>query len=142
MAGSCLCGDIYHLGRNPWLTTVFAIIADGLLGIPTIVKAYREPALERSAAWLLGVVSSTLALIICIHHDLIYMLFPAYLWFFNGMMAVLTWGRRQARGVAALLMVAGVGIRAGGCHKHVGVAAGKGVIGWDLRIRLPGRIST
>jgi hypothetical protein len=109
---------IYVLSDNPWVTTVFAIIADGLLGIPTIVKAYREPALERSVAWLLGVVSSTLALVICINHDLIYMLFPAYLWFFNGMMAVLTWGRRRARGVAAVFVLAGVGILSGGCHKH------------------------
>lgn len=119
------CVGIYLVSDNPWLTTVFAIIADGLLGIPTIVKAYREPALERSAAWLLGVLSSTLALIICIHHDLIYMLFPAYLWLFNGMMAVLTWGRRQARGVAALLVLAGVGILGGGCHKHSGAPSGR-----------------
>jgi len=119
------CVGIYIVSDNPWLTTVFAIIADGLLGIPTIVKAYREPALERSVAWLLGVLSSTLALIICIHHDLIYLLFPAYLWLFNGMMAVLTWGRRPVRGVAAMLVLAGVLTLAGGCHKHVGAPAGR-----------------
>jgi hypothetical protein len=119
------CVGIYIVSDNPWVTTVFAIVADGLLGIPTILKAYREPALERSAAWLLGVVSSTLALIICINHDLIYILFPAYLWLFNGVMAVLTWGRRRARGVAVLLMLAGVGVLAGGCHKHVGASAGR-----------------
>lgn len=95
------CVGIYVVSDNPWTTTVFAIIADALLGIPTIVKAYREPALERSAAWLLGVLSSVLALIICIHHDLIFILFPAYLLLFNGVMAVLTWGRRQARGVVS-----------------------------------------
>ncbi len=116
------CVGVYVVSDNPWVTTVFAIIADGLLGIPTVVKAYREPALERSAAWLLGVVSSTLALIICVHHDLIYMLFPAYLWFFNGMMAVLTWGRRRARSVAAVFVLAGVGILAAGCHKHSSAA--------------------
>jgi hypothetical protein len=112
------CVGVYVVSDNPWTTTVFAIIADALLGIPTIIKAYREPALERSAAWLLGVVSSTLALIICVHHDLIYMLFPAYLWLFNGMMAVLTWGQRQARGIAALFLLVGIGVLAGGCHKH------------------------
>jgi hypothetical protein len=119
------CVGIYVISDNPWMTTVFAIIADGLLGIPTIVKAYREPALERSVAWLLGVLSSMLALIICVHHDLIYMLFPAYLLLFNGMMAVLTWGRRQVRGGAALLALVGVGVLAGGCHKHVGAVAGR-----------------
>src|SRR5580692_8591426 len=119
------CVGIYVVSDNPWVTTVFAIIADGLLGIPTVVKAYREPALERSVAWLLGVVSSTMALIICVHHDLIYMLFPAYLLLFNGMMAVLTWGRRQVRGVVALLALMAVGALAGGCHKHVGAVAGR-----------------
>ena len=119
------CVGIYVVSDNPWLTTVFAIIADGLLGIPTIVKAYREPALERSVAWLLGVVSSTMALIICVHHDLIYMLFPAYLWFFNGMMAVLTWGRRRSRGVAAVCVLGGMGILAASCHKHSSAAAGR-----------------
>jgi hypothetical protein len=125
LAAGLGCVGVYVVSGNPWVTTVFAIIADGLLGIPTIVKAYRRPALERSAAWLLGVISSTLALIICFHHDVIYMLFPAYLWLFNGMMAVLTWGRRQARGVATLLVLAGLGVFAGGCHKHSAASAGR-----------------
>lgn len=84
----CIC--IYVLSDNPWATTVFAICADALLGIPTILKAVREPALERSPAWLLGMVSSSLALAICVGHNLIYVLFPAYLVLFNGTMAWLT----------------------------------------------------
>jgi hypothetical protein len=102
LAAGLGCVGIYVVSDNPWITTVFAIIADGLLGIPTIVKAYREPATERSAAWWLGVVSSTLALIICMHHELIYMLFPAYLWCFNGMMALLTWGRSKYHRVSSI----------------------------------------
>jgi len=86
----CLCLGIYVLSNNPWATTLFAIGADALLGVPTIVKAWRDPASERSPAWLLGVISSMLALIICIGHDLIYVLFPAYLLLFNGTMSWLT----------------------------------------------------
>jgi hypothetical protein len=86
----CLCICIYLLSSNPWATTLFAIGADGLLGIPTIVKAHRDPASEKSPAWVLGVISSTLALVLCIGHDLIYVLFPAYLFLFNGSMAWLT----------------------------------------------------
>jgi hypothetical protein len=84
------CVGIYLLSNDPWITTIFAIIADAMLGIPTILKAYKEPALERSLAWLLGVISSALALMICIHHDLIYALFPGYLFLFNGTMVYLT----------------------------------------------------
>jgi hypothetical protein len=84
----CLC--IYILSNNPWATTLFAIAADGLLGIPTIGKAWRDPASEKSPAWMLGVISSALALVICIGHDWIYVLFPAYLLLFNGSMSWMT----------------------------------------------------
>ncbi len=89
------CMGVYLGSANPWVTTIFAIIADALLGIPTFVKAYRDPVTERSAAWILGVVSSSLALAICVGHDVIYVLFPAYLWVFNAGMVGLTRRRRQ-----------------------------------------------
>jgi hypothetical protein len=84
---------IYLLSNDPWVTTIFAVVADAALGIPTIRKAYKAPATERSPAWVLGVLSSTLALIICLHHDWIYVLFPGYLFLFNGTMVWLTRGR-------------------------------------------------
>lgn len=90
----CVCLCIYVLSSNPWATTIFAITADALLGIPTIAKAWRDPGSERSPAWVLGVISSTLALVICVGHDVIYVLFPAYLFLFNGAMVVLTRLRR------------------------------------------------
>lgn len=95
LAAGLGCVGVYVVSDDPWVTTVFAIIADALLGVPTIVNAYREPALERSAAWILGVVSAVMALSICVGHSVIYVLFPAYLVLFNGAMAVLTWGRRR-----------------------------------------------
>lgn len=81
---------IYLLSNNPWATTIFAIMADALLAMPTLTKAWRDPASERSVAWLLGVISAALALLICIGHHWIYVLFPAYLLVFNGSMAWLT----------------------------------------------------
>jgi len=87
------CMGLYYWSSDAWVTTIFAILADGLLAIPTIAKAWREPALERSPAWTLGVVSSVLALSICFGHDLLYVLFPLYLLLFNGGMAWLTRGR-------------------------------------------------
>jgi hypothetical protein len=85
-----VCVSIYLLSNDPWVTTVFAVVADAALAIPTVQKAIREPATERSPAWLLGVISSALALVICFHHDLIYVLFPGYLFLLNGGMVVLT----------------------------------------------------
>jgi hypothetical protein len=91
-----LCVGVYLLSNDPWMTTVFAIGADAILGVPTLMKAWRDPVSERSWAWVLGVVSSTLALIICVGHDWIYVLFPGYLLLFNGMMAYLTQARKRA----------------------------------------------
>jgi hypothetical protein len=85
-----LCVGLYLLSGNAWMTTGFAISADALLGIPTILKAVKEPELERSPAWLMGTCSASLALISCIGHSWLYVLFPAYLFCFNGLMAWLT----------------------------------------------------
>jgi hypothetical protein len=85
-----LCVGLYLLSGNAWMTTGFAIGADALLGIPTILKAVKEPELERSPAWLMGTCSASLALISCIGHSWLYVLFPAYLFCFNGLMAWLT----------------------------------------------------
>lgn len=91
-----LCVGVYLLSNDPWMTTVFAIGADAILGVPTLTKAWNDPVSERSWAWVLGVVSSTLALIICVGHDWIYVLFPGYLLLFNGSMAYLTQARKRA----------------------------------------------
>lgn len=91
------CMGLYYWSSNAWVTTIFAILADALLAIPTIEKAWREPATERSIAWILGAVASILALIICVGHDVLYVLFPLYLLVLNGMMAWMTWGRGVAR---------------------------------------------
>ncbi|MBS1663850.1 MAG: hypothetical protein JST68_22585 [Bacteroidetes bacterium] len=88
------CLGLYYLSKDAWVTTIFAILADGVLGIPTIVKAWKEPASERSVAWILGAGSSVLALSICFGHDMLYALFPIYLVLFNGGMAWLTWVRK------------------------------------------------
>jgi len=118
------CVAIYVLSDNPWMTTVFAVVADALLGIPTIRQAVKDPASERSAAWILGVVSSTLALGICLHHNVIYMLFPVYLWIFNGVMSGLTWGRGKTKvSIVLPVLLAGFGILGGGCHKHSAAGA-------------------
>lgn len=89
------CVAIYLLSNNAWITTIFAVIADAILGVPTILKAWKDPGSERSVAWTLGVLSSSIALFICIGHAAIYYLFPVYLVIFNGILALIT---RRKRG--------------------------------------------
>jgi hypothetical protein len=85
-----LCVLIYLGSDSAWITTVFAILADAALAIPTFRKAWHDPASERSYAWILAGLSATFSLLICWHHDIIYALFPAYLFVFNGTMIWLT----------------------------------------------------
>lgn len=85
-----ICMALYFLSRNALYTTVFAILADLLLGIPTIKNAYRNPKSEKSIAWIFGLASWTIALPVCINHDLLYALFPIYLFLFNATMVFLT----------------------------------------------------
>ena len=97
-----LISQIIHGGWQ-WSMTAIAfstvgclvVTSDALLGAPTIVKAWREPAQERSVSWVLSMTSAVLALLICIGHEIIYFLFPAYLLLYNGTMVQMTWMRRQ-----------------------------------------------
>jgi hypothetical protein len=86
----CICMVIYWVSENPWTTTVYAIMADFILGIPTLAKAYANPASEKSAAWLLGLISWTFSLALCIGQSLLSVLFPVYLFLFNVAMVYLT----------------------------------------------------
>jgi hypothetical protein len=85
-----LCMAIYILSKNAWATTVFAILADFLLGLPTIIKANNDPSSEKSSAWSLGLASWSFSLIICLKHDVLFALFPIYLFLFNVIMVYLT----------------------------------------------------
>ena len=88
------CMSIYLASKNPWATTLFALFADLILGIPTLKKAYYDPASERSPAWLLGLLSWTVSLILCVNQSLLSTLFPVYLFLFNVAMVYLTMKRR------------------------------------------------
>jgi hypothetical protein len=85
-----VCIYIYLKSKDPWATTVYAISADFLLAFPTFIKAYKKPQSEKTIAWYFGLISWSLSLIICINHDLLYALFPIYLFLFNLVMIILT----------------------------------------------------
>ena len=88
------CMVIYLASKNPWATTLFALFADLILGIPTLKKAYNDPGSERSPAWLLGLLSWTVSLILCVNQSVLSTLFPVYLFLFNVAMVYLTMKRK------------------------------------------------
>lgn len=93
LVAGLLCIILYFTFNSPWLTTIFTVIADLILAVPTISKALRYPETEKTPAWNLGFISWIFTLSICINHDLIYAVFPFYCLLFNAMMILLTFKR-------------------------------------------------
>lgn len=89
-----ICLVIYFISQDAWITTIFAILADFIVGIPTLLHAYRNPISQKSKAWMLGFISWTFSLLLCIGHSWLYALFPIYLFLYNGAMVVLTAKKR------------------------------------------------
>lgn len=85
-----ICMGLYFTFKDPLLTIVFAVHADFIVGWPTIKAAYHHPISQRSVGWMIGGISWTLTLIICIGHDWLYAIFPAYLWMYNWGMVLLS----------------------------------------------------
>lgn len=90
------CVILYLISKDPWLTTIYAILADIIIGIPTIIKAYHHPNSEKSLAWIISVSTWSLTLTISFHHDFLYALFPIYLWSYCVLMVyLLYWKKAQ-----------------------------------------------
>lgn len=85
-----VCLGIYFISKDAWITTIFAILADFIVGIPTLIHAYKNPQSQKSVAWSLGFISFSFSLILCIGQLYLYALFPVYLFLYNGAMVLLT----------------------------------------------------
>ena len=64
------CGALSLLGLVLWLSTdipilalIFSILADGLAALPTIIKSYKAPQTESSAAFVTSIIGAVLALL-------------------------------------------------------------------------------
>ena len=85
-----ICLILYLISKDAWITTGFAILADFVVGIPTLIHAYRNPLSQKSKAWMLAFISWSFTLILCIGQPLLYALFPVYLFLYNIAMLILT----------------------------------------------------
>jgi hypothetical protein len=83
LAAGLFCLVLYLVSNNAWLTTIYSIVADFVIAIPTLIKVYNDPKSEKSNAWYISFTSWFLTLIICFNHNLLYALFPTYLFMFS-----------------------------------------------------------
>lgn len=81
-----ICGILSLVGLGLWLLTgqgivaiVFAIAADGLAFLPTLIKAWRYPETEGLGEYLPAVLSGLLALAIIPEWTLVESAFPLYI---------------------------------------------------------------
>ena len=79
----------WQLTSQPVLAIAFAIIADAMAGIPTLVKAYRDPQSEHPTMWFVIALGSLLAILSTTIFNLANLLFPVYLLLIDGTIGVL-----------------------------------------------------
>lgn len=85
-----ICIALYLITKDPWLTTIYSVLADAILGMPTITKAIKNPITERNLGWNLAIGCWVLTIITGINKDPIFLIFPVYCLLFNGFMSYLT----------------------------------------------------
>lgn len=66
------------------LSTVVAVIIDGLAAIPTIIKTYRQPETESYPQWILAGIAGVLTMIAVPRFDWILIIYPLYIVLMNG----------------------------------------------------------
>ncbi|CCH77162.1 conserved membrane hypothetical protein [Nostocoides japonicum T1-X7] len=64
---------------NPTLAVVFAVVADAMAGVPTIVKAWRAPETENPVPFLLAGLNGTIAMLTIDDWGIATWAFPAYI---------------------------------------------------------------
>lgn len=80
------CGALSIIGFILWLilkegnvAITFAILADGLAFLPTLVKGFRYPETESPWAFMMGTVAALIALAILTTYDYKHVAFPLYI---------------------------------------------------------------
>lgn len=91
-----ICGFLSLVGLIMWMVTqvgnvaiVFAILADAMACIPTIVKSWHAPETENDSVFFLGVANSIIGLLVIKNWHFENYAFLAYLLFANLLLAVL-----------------------------------------------------
>ncbi len=66
------------------LSTVLAVIIDGLAAIPTVIKTYHQPETESYPQWILAGIAGLLTMSAVPHFDWILIIYPLYVVLMNG----------------------------------------------------------
>lgn len=81
---SLLAIILWSITNEPNVAIVFAILADAAAGVPTLVKAWKEPETESSMAYITGVINTLTSAGAIRTISFSSLAFPIYLFFING----------------------------------------------------------
>lgn len=91
-----VCGVLSVIGLILWLVTkvgnvaiFFAIVADGLAAVPTIVKSYKYPETENATIFAVGIINALLGVLVISTWNFQHYGFPIYLLLVDGTIAFL-----------------------------------------------------
>ncbi len=73
--------------KNTVLSVTFAILADGLAAVPTLIKAWKFPETETGITYLPGVINNTIGLLIA--QNWIFSIYSLYIYFVVTNLAIL-----------------------------------------------------
>lgn len=94
LVAGAVCMAVFLISSDPWITTVLAIIADLVVAIPMLERAYKDPIGHRTDAWLIVFSAWTMTSIsILFNFSWLHMLWPLYLIGFAGLMSYLSFLR-------------------------------------------------
>ncbi len=89
MAAALVGIVLWAITDDPNLALLFALLADVLAGIPTLMKAYRHPRSESWIAYAISTVGFGISLLAVQTHNLENTAFVAYIFVMNGALALL-----------------------------------------------------
>ncbi len=97
MAAAIVGIILWAVTDNPNLAILFALLADMLAGIPTLIKSYRHPESESWIAYAISAFGFGISLLSVQTYDFQNAAFVAYIFIINGALAVLASRGRRPR---------------------------------------------
>jgi len=93
----------WFITQEPIVAILFAILADLIVGVPTLVKSYKDPASETLFPWLTITIGTTFALAALTTFDAHNLLFPVYILCFDATVTILILRGKFARSQAGVV---------------------------------------
>ncbi len=91
---SAIAIGIWITTKNPFLSLTFAILADLLAGIPTIIKSWRDDHNESIGPYLAATINQVITLLIITNFAFVNYSFPVYLILLN---VLIIWGIKKKK---------------------------------------------